>query len=740
MSLRTLLLIIVSSIVLSACETRSASEVILGKRLQDPESFFIKASARSNEDIAPNTSPELGSSKQKRRPKDGTSKVYKGTGKFIKTSALVKRQKTASGEEGITLNLVNVNIAQAAKAILGDILKVNYTVDERVNGAVTVQTTQPIQEQALVDIFETVLLTTGFAISEQNGFYRVLPASEVTNQARSLNTNRIIRQRIGTRLEVVPLHYVSATEIAGILKSVAPSDAVVRIDDNRSLIILSGTSKELATYRETISVFDVDWMKGMSFALVPVKTSAPEDIVQELNTIFANDTDGPTKNMLRFVPNSRLSSVLIISPQSKYIKKAQDWIKRLDAAGQSTSQQLFVYNIQNRSAEELAKVLQDIFSDKSSNDNATSTERTTAGDVAPRLAARQMTRFGENNEDGSGNERQGPPQTTPNGRQVVTINRSSKQNKSGLIGPVKIVTDAANNALLIMAAPKDYKRILRVLERIDVMPNQVLLEATIAEVTLNDQLRFGLKWFFEKGKSSFTLSEFASGAVQSAFPGFSYFWAGNNVNVALDTLASITNVNVISSPSLMVLDNKKAVLQVGDQVPIATQSAVSVNDDAAPIVNSITMKDTGVILSVTPRVNDSGRVILEIEQEVSDVVETTTSDIDSPTIQQRKIATTVAVNDGHSLALGGLIRENNSTTSSQIPIAGDIPVLGNLFKQKDNAIRRTELLIIVTPRVVRDTQEARRVTDEFRKQLNLNVRPERTGPPDFKENVERVFR
>jgi general secretion pathway protein D len=271
---------------------------------------------------------------------------------------------------------------------------------------------------------------------------------------------------------------------------------------------------------------------------------------------------------------------------------------------------------------------------------------------------------------------------------------------------------------VILATSAEYRMIEATLKRLDITPLQVLIEVTIAEVGLIDDLRYGLQWFFESGDASATFSSLASGAVASAFPGFSFVFAGSDARVVLNALTEITDVRVISSPQLMVLDNQSARLQVGDQVPIAIQSSVTVNDPDAPIVNSIQFRDTGVILEVTPRVNAGGLVVLDVLQEVSDVVETTTSDIDSPTIQQRFIQSTVAVQSGDTVALGGLIRDRQEESVSGLPLLSEIPILGNLFKTTEVIERRTELLVLITPRVVRNRREALEVTDELRRRLS----------------------
>jgi len=285
-------------------------------------------------------------------------------------------------------------------------------------------------------------------------------------------------------------------------------------------------------------------------------------------------------------------------------------------------------------------------------------------------------------------------------------------------GDIRIIADEKKNALVILATSAEYRMIEATLKRLDITPLQVLIEVTIAEVGLIDDLRYGLQWFFQSGDVSATFSSLASGAVASAFPGFSFVFAGSDARVVLNALTEITDVQVISSPQLMVLDNQSARLQVGDQVPIATQSSVTVNDPDAPIVNSIQFRDTGVILEVTPRVNAGGLVVLDVLQEVSDVVETTTSDIDSPTIQQRFIESTVAVQSGDTVALGGLIRDRHEESVSGLPLLSEIPVLGNLFKTTEEIERRTELLVLITPRVVRNRSEALDVTEELRRRLS----------------------
>jgi general secretion pathway protein D len=284
-------------------------------------------------------------------------------------------------------------------------------------------------------------------------------------------------------------------------------------------------------------------------------------------------------------------------------------------------------------------------------------------------------------------------------------------------GKPRIVADEKNNALVILARPRDYKMIENTVKKLDILPLQILIEATIAEVTLTDDLSYGVQWFFKNGRNAVSLSQIGTGAVSPIFPGFDYVLGGSNAQVVLQALSAVTKVNVISAPKLMVLDHQTAMLQVGDQVPVAVQQAKSVVNPDSPIVNTIELRDTGVILRVTPRVNANGMATLEIEQEVSDVTKTTTSNIDSPTIQQRRIRSVVAVGDGQSIALGGLIRDNKTKSKSGIPLISDIPILGNLASWTNDTSTRTELLILLTPRIIHNPDQARDVTDELQRRL-----------------------
>ena len=682
----------------------------------------------------------------------GSSTVIEGSGRFVGELPTGSVDRTSEDvTDGVTINLVNVPAPQAAKTILGDILAVKYTVDPGIEGKITIQTPKPVARSGVIDLFQAALRSNNAAIVNNKGIYRIVAAGQTAVGSSFRTDDAPDTEMIGSGLQVVQLKYVSASEIRRVLETIAPKDGIVRVNDARNLITLSGNRQDIAAMMDAIALFDIDTMKGMSFAIVPVKTSQPDAIAGELKTVFAAEREGPMTGMIRFVPNKRLGAILVISPQAEYLHRAETWIRRLDAQAQGSEKELFTYSVQNRRAQELVDVLQSMFS------NEMTGTATAKRNVAPNYQEASVQSTPPQQSQGFGSQASGgitgaigsggggfgsgstirasAPQSVRPGGSGTTVQLGKDGDADG--PRVKIVADEAKNAILVEATKADYQRILRVMGRLDRMPNQVMIEATIAEVTLNDDLKFGVRWYMQQKNAGYTFSDAASGAIGSVFPGFSYALTAANVAATLNTLSDITRVNVISSPSLTVMDNKPAILQIGDQVPITTQSATGVITPGAPIVNSVSYKDTGVILSIIPRINESGRVLLDIQQEVSNVAQTTTSNIDSPTIRQRKIQTSVVVNDNDALVLGGMIQDERTTTRTQIPILGDIPVIGNLASNKDNLIHKTELIILIRPHVVRNLDEARSITDEYRRYMAIEGPHKRRQSRQSPEEVGR---
>ena len=537
-------------------------------------------------------------------PPAGKTTYVEGTGRFLGDQGPALREvATDAAEDGITLNLINVPAPQAAKTVLGDILAVKYTVDPAIEGKLTIQTPKPVPKSAVIELFQAALRSNGATVINTGDYYKVVPVDQAAIGAPiNVGTTSDAGERLGSGLKIVQLKYVSASEIRRVLEPIAPRGGIVRADDARHAITLSGNNREIAGMLEAISIFDVDVMKGMSFSLMPVRISDPAVIADELKTVFASEREGPMAGMVRFLPNKRLGAILVISAQPQYLRRAETWVRRLDAQAEGSEKQFFTYPVQNRRAQELVGVLQSMFAKETGARTAAvrnvspqfgeASVQSASAQTSGQTVSQGFATFGGGSAagtpsaamaGGAGSTGLGQTPSAPGNAETGTA--SATDPSEGADEPrIKLAADDAQNAILIEATRADYLRIMRMVGSLDVMPNQVLIEATIAEVSLNDDLKFGLRWYLQGKNSSQTFTDDASGAVSSVFPGFSYALTAANITASLNALNTITDVNVISSPTLTVLDNKTATLQIGDQVPITTQSAVGVVGTGSPIV------------------------------------------------------------------------------------------------------------------------------------------------------------
>lgn len=724
--------------------------------------------------------------------------VSPGTGKFIGSVSNRPTPAEQAGEEGVTLNLVNLPIAQAAKIVIGDILGADFVVDPKLDGKVTVHTANPVRRSVALDLFQSALRVSGAAVVSAGGIYKVVPADQAATSGETITAEPVspTSQPLGDVARVVQLRYVSASDMKRVLEPIAERGAIVRADDARQTLTLSGSAQDIATLQDAISMFDIDMMRGMSFALVPVRSGDADMLAEDLKNVFGSEKEGPMSGMIRFIGNKRLSSILVISSQPEYLARARSWIQKLDARAEHSEKQFFTYRVQNRPAQELMVVLTSIFGAKGQQADSGVSPRfgsaaMSSGDSASGGGQPSSSPLGALSASGggggaggglgsgglgsgglgggglgggglggggsggplsSGTGSGGPsgfsvpggPQSAPSAAPTPAVSLDNDRYKVGV--------DPAKNALVVMATPEDYRRIRQVIETLDVLPNQVFLEATIAEVKLNDTLRFGVRWFMQNHANLFGFGVTGNQAgpaantalgqnllgvnVAANFPGFAYAFRALNQQVTLSALNAITEVNVISTPSLTVLDNREAMLQVGDQIPVQTLTSVSAIGNT---FNSVNYTNTGVILKITPHISESGRVMLELEQEVSNVDPNTPPGSTTPTIQQRRVKTQVVVNDSESLMLGGLVKDQRGRAATQLPVVGDVPVVGSLFKDKGDAIDKTELVIMITPHVVRSLSEGREITEEFKRKL-LDISTRAIGRPhDIEQSTRRTL-
>lgn len=624
--------------------------------------------------------------------------VFQGTGKFV-NAAGAKATTDQAGD--VTLDFSDADIHDVVRSVFGDILQKSYTIDPKVTGHITLKTGRPIPKEAVLPALETALKINGAAVSLTQDIYNIVPIADAQRRGQIIYGSDE-SQVSGYGIEIVPLQFVSAEEIQHVITPLIPEGGIVQIDSKLNLIFLAGTEPERAAIRDTIARFDVDYLKGMSFALIQPVHVDVSTLVTELDKIF-DESGSPIAGLVRLVPISRINNLLVITSRPDYLREVHRWVERLDIVPITPDRKLYYYRLQNAKAHDIAETLGKIF--------GTSESQTVSAEQAPnwKLGAPSSAVL----QNQTAIDTSPPPTVAPSQLSGQnSANTSLLTSGRPAAGGPQIVTDEANNALIIRADAADYAAIEDVIKKMDVTPSQVLVEATIVEVTLNNTLKYGVEWSFTHGSQTFTSSQ--DGSVSTQFPGFGYTYTVPNVSVALSALGALTNIRVLSSPKILTMDNTPATIEVGDEIPIVSQTSVSTVGSNSPIVSSIEERDTGVILSVTPRVGDSGVVYLDISQEVSASTPTTSSGIDSPTIQQRRIHTAVAINNGATIALGGLIQDSVTSGDSGLPYLKDIPILGGLFSSKNNSRDRTELLIFLTPRVIRNLPTALNETERLK--------------------------
>ena len=641
--------------------------------------------------------------------KGPAAEVYGGSGQMVNLHA-ASQQPDPTPDGDISLNFQDAEIGEVVKTILGDILEVNYVLDDAVRGGVHLQTSRPLKRDELIPTLEKLLQYNGAVLVKTRNFYEVVPLSEAP--AGTFVPRARVSAADGYQMLILPLRYIAASEMMKILEPLKPKKGVIEADERRNLLTVAGTQEELGNIRETVRIFDVDQLKGMSVGLFRLTAVEADVIVDELELIFGDTAEGPLAGLVRFMPIERLNALLVMTPQRKYLSDVKTWITRLDRAEDPRGMNMYVYYVQNGKAENLADMLGELFEGQQRN-----RRRAEAQEDNTRTENRFQDAQSESNGAESG-EGGNSTRSTP----AKVSSRGGSDGSSLDVGDVSIISDPENNALLILASPADYEKVQQAIEKLDVLPLQVLVEATIVEVTLEDELRYGLQWFFKSSLDNKS-TRGSVGNVPVATPGdffptanFEVFDAAGT-RLLLNALAADSRLNVISSPSLMVLDNHTATIRVGDQVPVRTSETTANQSDNLNTTSTIQFKDTGVLLEVTPRVNAGGMVVLDIKQEVNDVDATTTSGIDSPTIIQRQIDTSVAVQSGETLVLGGLIKENKNSSSGGVPGLRHVPVVGWIFGSEGKRVNRTELVVMITPTAVTDREEARDVTREYREKL-----------------------
>jgi general secretion pathway protein D len=654
----------------------------------------------------------------------------------------IRVEEVHAREGDVTLNFEQASLREFVRVAFEEILKVNYLIDSQVNGTVTLHTTYPVTQDAVLPIVESVLQQNGAAVVYQQGFYKVIPLADAPAQVDSPVVGKQPGPRgAGFAVQIVPLRYVAAAEIEKIITPFIPKGGSVRVDEARNLLIVSGPRYRVNQIMETIKIFDVDWLRGMSFGLFRLQYAAPGTLVTELENLIGEDGAAPLTGIVRMMPIERLNAILVITHAPRYLDELSKLIEQFDwGAEGAPGSRLYVYHLKNSKAENIASVLQQIY-------GLGGEQRVIQ--PSPRIAqlppgeganvfrtAEELSRPPPPLLAGTGAGGDYPrvaPLTGPEAGMTSPVVTADDEASLALDfrSNINIIADRENNALLIMASPQDYRGIEAVIQQLDVPPRQVLIDATIAEVTLSDDLDYGVRWFLQQNNLSLGFNAPVPEIAAGEGLALAVFKDNGNARLFIDTLAARTDVKFLSAPQVMVLDNQTANIRVGDQIPVTVRSSQSTTDPEAPIVSEVQFRDTGTLLSVRPRITAGGQVTMDITQEVSlPGAEPAVGGGGNVAISQRTIDSSVIVSSGETVVLGGLILETSSDTKSGIPLLMDIPLLGPLFSTTSENVFRTELIVMITPQVIEDENAAQALTEELRRKMQRAV--------DYGNSVEAI--
>lgn len=682
---------------------------------------------------------------------------YYGSGTAVEVAAA--SVPTNGAGEGYDFNFENTPVTTVAKVILGDILNTGYTIDPRVQGTVTLTSGRPVPKSDVLYVLESALRTSNVALVHERTGYRLVPAPEAVGSA-GIDPER--DPQAGFGITAIPLRYVSVQTVTKLLDSFAAKPGAIRADQARNMLLVQGTGAERRAALDTVMSFDRDWMRGQSVGIYPIRNTTPEPVMTELEKIIDSGEGGLSQNMVKLQPIARMNAILVVSKKPELLRTVATWIHRLDNS-ETASTGVKVYRVRYGDARQIARLLNDIFL----GGGGAGALDSAANQIAPGAGLSGMSTFDRLTGASQGSTGVGGSPTPPNqaplgsgfaNSGLVGAGGTPSPNTGGPIrgggeppnpaalgaatntlgpgggGPggagqavlpgVRITADVVNNALLIYSNQESYRIIERAINQLDRPLLQVAIDLTIAEVTLNDKLGYGVQTLLTSANLGLptgtgqAINTLTAQPLTQVFPGANIL-VGTlaNPQVIINALHNYTDVKVLSNPSLVVLDHQVATLQVGDQVPITTGTATVLSANNA-VVNTINYQNTGIILRVVPRINSNGKVTLDIEQEISNVSPNSTAGSLTPTISQRRVKSSISVVTGQTVLLAGLIAETQSRARTGIPFLDQVPVLGDAAATVNSkSLTRTELIIFIRPQVIKDGVDAAAVAEELRSRL-----------------------
>jgi general secretion pathway protein D len=586
--------------------------------------------------------------------------------------------------------------------IIADVLRINYIIDPMVRGNVTMSTSGDLRRSDLLPLLEAILKMNGATMVRLGNLYQIVPASSAPRMPIQVqDAQQPVAPDDQIVLQVIAMKFVAAEEMSKLLMPYLSEGGSIVVQGN--ILLVSDRRSNLRKLLEIVDLFDTRAFQGERVRLFQVKNSNAKDLVDDLRTVFAGYALSDKNSAIRFLPMERLNSILVITPNPSIFGEVERWMERLDQPLLNAGVRNFVYRAKNTKAVEIQRVLQELY---------TGTQSPTPG-ATPAQAPPPA----------------GQPATPPPGGAPTTgapgaapAAAAPENTAARLSGQLHIVADSINNALVIQATPQDYQVLERTIQELDVLPRQVLIDAQIYEVVLDHSLSLGLSAILQNRgtlANPQTTASFQGSPPALAVTTFAFIGRTRELVAFLNASENRSRVRTLSAPSILVSNNVTAQVQVGSEVPIPTSSSVTPVQQSGTnlFAQTIQFRDTGVILSVTPQINDGGNVTLSIAQEVSQAGANTTSAIVAPVIGKSAVKSTIVVQDGETIPLTGFMRETDTLARARVPLLGSIPGVGVLFGNTNKSSNRTELIVLITPHVVTTVDERAAAAEELKTKL-----------------------
>ncbi len=644
------------------------------------------------------------------------------------------RRPELSGEamQGTLLKFDNADIFEVLQAIMGDMLHLNYIVDPSVQGKVTINTQGAVSQADVFNLLESILSLNGLSIIRDGKLYKVIKDGNAPRDTMAFDA----AGEGSPLIHIIRVKYVQPSALINVLKNFIGQQAGIVNDPTNKYLVVADRASNVAKILELLKVLDVNYLQEVKIKVVQVSKGDATELAKEMETLFKAsgmfNVPGTEPNKVFFMPIKRMNAILIAATNDAVAETAEKWLHTLDdVPTDGVGSNIHVHSIENTTALHVANIIRQIYG---------------GSPIAATTA---------------------PSKTIVQGS---VPSSGAMGAAAGLSGSVQIIPDEATNNIIIKANPQDYLQIKKIIQRIDLVPRQVLIQVMVAEVALNDSTKYGVEWWLQKEKLSINGTSYSpqaglkSGLLtpsaglgnDKTASGLTYMVFGGNSSVVamFQALGSTTDLNILSAPHVMASDGKEAKIEVGKDVPVVSNTIATPAANATPgaggfnTSNTISYRTVGILLSVKPHVNASGLVNLILTQEVSAMTAETVDGVKSPVFSKRKVETEITLEEGKTLLIAGLIENKGNLQNTGIPGLKDIPLFGSLFGVKDNKLEKTELMVTITPYVVRNRDEGDRITagftenlSELKKFMKNNERPDinkKPAPPPVKKEEPKL--